>query len=155
MSKRQPNIIRLMLDTHRAERMSLYGYGKHTTPNIDWLAEKATVFDWAIAPGQWTIPSHSSMFTGLYPTVHQTTQSYDTLPPDIPTLAELLAGAGYHTVGFCNNPLVGVLDNGLKRGFAEFYNYGQTFPDVPRIGVEQGRSEEHTSELQSPTNLVC
>ena len=45
MSKRQPNIILLVLDTHRAERMSLYGYGKHTTPNIDRLAEKATIFD--------------------------------------------------------------------------------------------------------------
>jgi arylsulfatase A-like enzyme len=135
---KKPNIILLVLDTHRAERMSAYGYHKHTTPTIDSLAETSTLFEWAIAPGQWTIPSHSSMFTGLYPTVHQTNQSYSSLPEGIPTLAELLRQGGYETVGFCNNPLVGVFDNGLKRGFNQFYNYGATFPDVPKIGDDKG-----------------
>lgn len=134
---KKPNIILLVLDTHRAERMSVYGYHKHITPTIDSLAETSTLFEWAIAPGQWTIPSHSSMFTGLYPTVHQTNQSYSSLPEDIPTLAELLRQGGYETVGFCNNPLVGVLDTGLKRGFNQFYNYGATFPDVPKIGDDK------------------
>jgi arylsulfatase A-like enzyme len=132
--KKKPNILLLVLDTHRAERMSIYGYHKPTTPVVDSLAETSTVFDWAIAPGQWTIPSHASMFTGQYPTIHQTTQSYATLPDNIPTLAELLQKGGYETVGFCNNPLVGVLDNGLRRGFDQFYNYGSTFPDVPKTG---------------------
>jgi arylsulfatase A-like enzyme len=134
MSTRKPNIILLVLDTHRAERISAYGYQKDTTPVLGSLAEGATVFDWAIAPAQWTIPSHASMFTGLYPTLHQTNQSYATLPQGIPTLAELLRKNGYQTVAFCNNPLVGVLDNGLKRGFNAFYNYSGTFPDVPEIG---------------------
>ncbi|MBN1426858.1 MAG: sulfatase [Anaerolineae bacterium] len=135
---RKPNIILLVLDTHRAERMSLYGYHKNTTPVLDSLAQTATVFDWAIAPGQWTIPSHASMFTGLYPTVHQTNQSYASLPESTPTLAEILRKGGYKTVGFCNNPLVGVLENGLRRGFDQFYNYGTTFPDVPKIGKDRG-----------------
>jgi uncharacterized sulfatase len=47
-------------------------------------------------------------------------------------VAELLEKAGYQTVGFCNNPLVGVLDNGLKRGFQTFYNYGGAFPSMPQ-----------------------
>jgi len=76
------------------------------------------------------------MFTGLYPTVHQTNQSYATLPEQIPTLAELLSQGGYETVGFVNNPLVGLLENGLKRGFNHFYNYSGTFPDVPTIGPD-------------------
>lgn len=137
MTHKQPNIILLVLDTHRAERMSIYGYPKNTTPTLAAFAENATVFDWAIAPGQWTIPSHGSMFTGLYPTAHQTFQSYSTLPESIPTVAELLRSSGYETVGFCNNPLVGILDNGLKRGFNQFYNYGATFPDIPRIGDDR------------------
>jgi uncharacterized sulfatase len=78
------------------------------------------------------------MFTGLYPTVHQTNQSYASLPEGTPTLAELLQKGGYETVGFCNNPLVGVFENGLKRGFNQFYNYGATFPDVPRTGKDHG-----------------
>ncbi|GAB4475778.1 MAG: sulfatase [Anaerolineae bacterium] len=136
MTRKRPNIIFLVLDTHRAERMSIYGYHKDTTPVIGELSEGATVFDWAIAPAAWTIPSHAAMFTGLYGTVHQANQSFTALPRSIPTLAELLQKAGYDTVGFCNNPLVGVLDNGLKRGFAEFFNYSGTFPDVPAIADE-------------------
>lgn len=135
MSQTKPDVILLVLDTQRADRMSLYGYHKKTTPIIDRFAEDATVFDWAIATAAWTIPSHASMFTGLYPTVHQTTQSFTALPPDIPTLAEIMREHGYETVAFCNNPLVGVLDNGLKRGFNRFYNYSGTIPETPEIGA--------------------
>ncbi len=133
MSNKRPNIIFIVLDTHRAERMSLYGYGKDTTPVMSEFADEATVFDWAVAPAPWTIPSHASMFTGVYPTIHQTIQSYTALTNGIPTIAELLQEQGYDTIGFCNNPLVGVLDNGLKRGFNEFYNYSGTVPDIPAI----------------------
>lgn len=136
MRNRKPNIILLVLDTLRARQMSLFGYEKETTPVLDDFAQGATVFDQAMATAQWTIPSHASMFTGQYPTIHQTVQSYATLPDDIPTAAELLRTNGYHTVGFCNNPLVSVLDNGLKRGFDEFFNYSATFPDIPKIGQE-------------------
>lgn len=134
MSSKKPNIILLVLDTHRVERMSVYGYGKDTTPELGEFAEESTVFDWGIATAPWTVPSHGSMFTGLYPTVHQTTQSYKTLPSNIPTVAELLGQEGYETVAFCNNPLVGVLDNGFRRGFDKFYNYSGTIPDIPDIG---------------------
>lgn len=136
MTKKQPNIILLVLDTQRAGRMSMYGYEKDTTPVVAEFAEEATTFEWPIAPAPWTVPSHGSMFTGLYPTVHQTTQSYATLPDEIPTVAELLAQNGYYTVGFCNNPLVSVLENGLRRGFNDFYNYSGAFPDIPDTGDE-------------------
>jgi len=138
MAQAKPHIIFLVLDTHRAGRMSMYGYHKNTTPVLEGFSEGATLFEHAIAPGQWTIPSHGSMFTGLYPTAHQTTQSFSTLPTNIPTLAELLREHGYDTVGFCNNPLIGVMDNGLKRGFSNFYNYGTTLPDMPQIGDDHG-----------------
>ncbi|HEC24106.1 MAG TPA: DUF229 domain-containing protein, partial [Chloroflexi bacterium] len=131
---RKPNIILLVLDTLRSERMSIYGYEKDTTPTMEALAEQSTIFDWAIAAAPWTIPSHASMFTGLYPTVHQTVQSYISLPESIPTIAELLRRHDYETIAFCNNPLVGLLDNGLDRGFNRFYNYSGTFPDIPDIG---------------------
>lgn len=47
-------------------------------------------------------------------------------------MAEVLDAAGYETVGFCNNPLVGILNNGFKRGFQTFYNYGGAIPSLPR-----------------------
>jgi uncharacterized sulfatase len=128
-----PDIVLIVLDTLRADRMSCYRYGRDTTPYIDAFAEDGTLFERAIVPGQWTIPSHASLFTGEYPTTHMTTQIYDTLGTDMVTLAELLREGGYKTVGFCNNPLLGVVDNQLDRGFDEFYNYGGALPNYPDI----------------------
>jgi len=132
--QRKPNIILLVLDTQQARRMSMYGYEKDTTPVLGELAEKSTVFDRAIAAAPWTVPSHASMFTGLYGTVHQTRQTYGSLPESIPSIAELLQQNGYDTVGFCNNPLVGLLDTSLDRGFDRFYNYSGSIPDIPELG---------------------
>lgn len=139
---KRPDIVFLVLDTQRADRLGCYGYQKEIsngtaslTPNLDRFAAQATLFEQAIAPAQWTVPSHASMFTGLYPTAHQVTQSNQSLGPDRPHLAELLHAAGYETVGFCNNPLVGILNNGFKRGFQTFYNYGGAVPSLPKSSM--------------------
>ena len=130
-NKKQPNIVLLVLDTHRFDRLGTYGYQRETSPNIDDFGRQATVFENAISPAQWTIPAHASMFTGEYPTTHQTIQAHYQLDSRFDTLASILTEQGYQTTGFCNNPLVGVLNNGLKRGFHKFYNYAGAFPSVP------------------------
>lgn len=127
----QPDILFVVLDTHRVDRLGCYGYEKNITPNLDNFASLGTVFEHAVSPAQWTVPSHAAMFSGEYPSQHQVTQSYNSLRPTSPHIAEILATAGYETVGFCNNPLVGILNNGFKRGFKSFYNYGGAFPSLP------------------------
>jgi len=129
----KPDIILIVLDTLRADRLSCYGYPRDTTPHTDEFGESGTLFERAIVPAQWTIPSHASLFTGEYPTTHMITQIYDVLGNDYVTLAELLNRNGYETVGFCNNPLLGVVENGLDRGFEAFYNYGGAIPNPPDI----------------------
>ncbi len=131
VSMSQPDIIFLVLDTQRADKLGCYGHKRSVTPNLDRFAAEAVLFVQGVAPAQWTIPSHASMFTGLYPTAHQVTQSNEALGPERPHLAELLHDAGYETVAFCNNPLVGILNNGFKRGFQTFFNYGGAFPSTP------------------------
>jgi uncharacterized sulfatase len=131
------DIIFLVLDTQRVDRLGCFGHqteGKDSSisPNIDAFSKEGARFDSAVSPAQWTIPSHASMFTGLYPSAHQVTQSSHTLSRDQPHIAELLRSAGYQTVGFCNNPLVGIIDNGFKRGFDVFYNYGGAIPSMPK-----------------------
>lgn len=133
--KKLPNIVLIVLDTHRRDRLSTYGYQRPTSPNIDDFAKTATVFEKAISAAQWTIPSHTSMFTGEYPTTHQTLQAHSMLDSRFDTIATLLGARGYQTTGFCNNPLVGVLNNGLKRGFNKFYNYCGIVPSVPRHSI--------------------
>jgi uncharacterized sulfatase len=129
--RRKPSIVFVVLDTHRWDRLGCYGYPRGTSPNLDAFAGQATLFETGVAPAQWTIPSHASLFSGEPPSVHGALQSDDTLHRRFTTLAEHLRAAGYRTVGFCNNPLVGILDNGLRRGFDAFYNYGGAFPAGP------------------------
>lgn len=126
-----PDILFVVLDTQRADRLGCYGHTRPISPNLDRFADEGTLFEQAVSPAQWTIPSHASLFTGSYPTAHGVTQSSHSLSSNAPHLAEVLHALGYETVGFCNNPLVGVLDNGFKRGFQSFYNYGGAFPSVP------------------------
>ena len=142
--RKQPNIVLIVLDTHRRDRLSLYGYDRPTSPNIDHFAQQATIFENGISAAQWTIPSHASMFTGEYPTTHQTLQVHAALDERFDTVASLLRVNGYETTGFCNNPLVGVLNNGLKRGFSTFYNYCGVVPSVPR----------RSTSLPKPLDLI-
>ena len=139
---KKPDIIFIVLDTQRADRLGAYGHQRAVTPHLDAFAEAGVLFEQAISPAQWTIPSHASLFTGLYPTAHQVTQSNKSLGTDMVHVAEVLRAVGYETVAFCNNPLVGVMNNGFKRGFQTFYNYGGAIPSVP----------QSTSRLPLPLN---
>jgi uncharacterized sulfatase len=133
MKTQKPNIVFIVLDTHRVDRLGCYGYERGTSQNLDSFSQNSTIYLKAISPAQWTIPSHASMFSGEYPTTHKTIQASDALNSQLVTLGEYARYEGYKTIGFCNNPLVGVLDNGFRRGFQEFYNYGGTIPSTPSI----------------------
>ena len=117
------NVVLIVLDTQRVDRFSCYGYLSETTPHIDQFSKIATKFEHAIAPAQWTIPTHASIFTGLYPSQHTLYQMEDALPHQASTLAQRLHSSGYKTAGFSHNPLIGQMKNGLDRGFEQFENY--------------------------------
>ncbi|MGF1481452.1 MAG: sulfatase [Cyanophyceae cyanobacterium] len=144
-----PDIVLLVLDTQRVDRLSCYGYPKEISPHLDALAADATRFNNAVAAAQWTIPSHASMFTGVYPSLHNTVQSYSTLPATLPTLAERLRDAGYYTAAFCNNPLVGVVNNGLRRGFTSFLNYSGLLTSRPnQAGVSSNLIDRYRQQFK-------
>lgn len=134
----------LVLDTQRADRLSCYGHQAATSPYLDRFATDATFFRHAITPAQWTIPAHASMFTGVYPSHHHTHQSDAVLPETLPTLAERLRAGGFFTAGFCNNPLVGVVNNGLRRGFYSFLNYSGLLTSQPnQAGVHSSLIDKY------------
>jgi arylsulfatase A-like enzyme len=131
-----PDIILLILDTQRADRLSCYGYPFATSPHLDAFAQDATFFPHAQSAANWTIPSHTSIFTGLYPSGHGTLHASSVVPDTLPTIAERLRDGGYFTAAFCNNPLVGVVNNGLRRGFLDFLNYSGLMTSRPnRLGL--------------------
>ena len=116
---RKPDVLLISLDTVRADRMSLYGYERPTTPGIDaWASERAMVFDHAVAPAPWTLPSHASVFTGLDAHRHGTNIE-GPLPSELPTLAELLRQAGYEARASTVGPVLAP-HFGLDRGFSRF-----------------------------------
>ena len=89
--EKSKNVIMVVLDTHRFDRISAYGYQRPTTPNIDSIAAESLFFERAVTPGQWTIPSHASIFSGECPAAHMTLQSDDILPKEFQTLASRLS----------------------------------------------------------------
>lgn len=104
-SKKEPfsckdcNIFLISLDTCGADHMSTYGYTRDTTPNLTALAKTGVLFQNAHVNANWTLPSHVSIFTGLYPLNHKVRVAYtDVLNPSIPFLPEVLQQNGYETV---------------------------------------------------------
>jgi arylsulfatase A-like enzyme len=117
-----PNVLLIVLDTVRAESLSLYGYGRPTTPGLERLARESTTFDYAMSTAPWTLKSHGTMFTGVYPDeidgdfVH---------PIDFrtPVLAEEFRRLGYVTGGFAGNLIYASRESGLARGFVHYEDY--------------------------------
>ncbi len=115
-----PNIIFIVLDTLRADHLSCYGYSNNQTPNFDLISREGVLFLNAHSASPWTLPSHASMFTGLYTSQHRTDWGHEYLTEDHFTIAEYLRSVGYRTAGFSENPNVNVT-NGLAQGFQEFH----------------------------------
>lgn len=126
---RLPNILMIVLDTVRADHLSAYGYERPTTPNIARIAGKGALFTHAFSAAPWTIPSHASLFTGLYPSVHHCTHEKLWLENDYLSLAEMLRGQGYVTLGYSNNPMVGRMSK-LDQGFERFVEGWRPEPSV-------------------------
>lgn len=110
------NIIIMLADSLRPDHLSAYGYPLPTSPAIDRLAREGVLFVRGYAASNWTVPTHASLFTGLYPSSHGCYSLYSTLDPAAPTLAQILSRNGYLTGGFVDNRLLGSR-YGLMRGF--------------------------------------
>ena len=124
-----PNILFIILDTVRAASMGLYGHAKANTPNLERWASRGVIFERAISPSSWTLPSHASMFTGRPP--HQLSTHWLTpLDNAQPTLAELLRDNGYRTGGFVANLQYATWEMGLDRGFERYRDYQVSFGQV-------------------------
>ncbi len=96
------NLILISLSNIGADRMSLYGYRRKTTPHLDRWAEEALVFENAFTPASWTLPVGVSLFTSLQPYAHQVLHRdlRNALSPDLKTLPEILRDHGYRTAAF-------------------------------------------------------
>lgn len=135
---RSGRVIVISLDTLRADRLGLYGYGRPTSPELERFARGATVYTRAQAAAPWTLPSHVSLFTGLHPYEHGArTWSEDQLgslqskgwspnnnagplAPERQTLAEVLQAEGYATGAVVTNIAFMHPHYGVAQGFDHY-----------------------------------
>jgi arylsulfatase A-like enzyme len=117
-----PNLVLITIESLRTDHVGSYGGRARTrpevpiTPNLDAFAAEAVRFDDAHAVSSWTLTSHASLFTGLYPSGHGAIRPLDRLSDSYPTLAKALAAAGYQTAGVVSGPYLRRAHN-LSQGF--------------------------------------
>lgn len=163
-----PNIVLITLESLRTDHVGAYGGRSRSrpeipvTPEIDAFAAGATLYSDAHAVSSWTLASHASLFTGLYPSGHQTDGPRDRLDDSYPTLAELLAERGYQTAGVVSGPYLRRTHN-LQQGFqywdesAASLTSGLAHDDVTNPAMEAGlrRFLEHERDPERPFLLFA
>ena len=148
-----PNIILLVLDTTRKDNMSVYGYPRDTTPFLRALGAEALVYERAIAPSPWTLPSHAAFFTGR--NVNETRTGVRlALDSRFPTIAEFLSEDGYATGGFTANTFFTTRESGLARGFGTYrdtpVSLSAAIRDASSTSVTVGRIQKTLSRWADP-----
>jgi arylsulfatase A-like enzyme len=129
-SSKSKNIVLISLDTLRADHLGCYSYFRNSSPNIDKIAKEGIVFANAASCSNWTLPSHLSMLTGLYPSetgfIEGNAVSNTFVAEDVDTIASYLRSQNYKTAGFHGG---GYLSEyfGFDKGFDFYLN---TRPDI-------------------------
>jgi arylsulfatase A-like enzyme len=114
-------VILIVIDALRTDVISCYGSKSVSTPNIDSLGTDGVLFERAYSSAPWTVPSISSILTGVSPLTHRVLKSKDTIPENCVTLAERMKDAGYLTGAIGDNPHLS--KNGYQQGFGHYDFY--------------------------------
>jgi arylsulfatase A-like enzyme len=149
----RPNVVLIVVDTLRADRLPFYGSPTNTAPFLAELAERSLVFESAWSPSSWTLPATVSILTSVHPFQHGVNSlaglelgpddepvPVNAIPEGVETLAETLRAAGYRTYGIASNLLVGP-EVGFDRGFDRFVQLQDEDADGVNLIVESWREE--------------
>ncbi len=117
---RARNAILISIDTLRPDHLGCYGHAQPTSPTLDALAARGVRFEDVTAAAPWTLPSHATMLTGLYPSHHGVRSHETRLSEDVFTLAEEFRDDGFQTFAVVNTHNVGAPQFRLRQGFEEF-----------------------------------
>jgi arylsulfatase A-like enzyme len=157
-ARRPPNVVLILVDTLRPDRLPFYGGPSEAAPFLTGLARRSVVFGNAWSPSSWTLPSTVSILTSVHPFQHGVTDliglepepgeepaPVNCIPAEIETLAETLAAQGYRTYGIASNILVGE-PVGFHRGFDRFVQLADEPADRVNAQVELWQNEMLESE---------
>jgi arylsulfatase A-like enzyme len=124
------NVVFIVVDTLRSDRMGMYGYGRPTTPNLDELAASGVVFRRVVAQSSWTKASMASLWTGTFPSNHGILRYNHALPEEAVLPAEIFREAGYRTAGIWRNGWI-----------SPNFGFGQGFDTYIRPNASRERKE--------------
>lgn len=155
-----PDIVLVIVDTLRSDRLGCYGHSRNTTPNMDAVAAEGLQFMRAYAQASWTLPSFVSLWTGLYPHEHRVGRSPDALdvfgalPPERVTLAEQLQAQGYATGAVINNTFLAP-EFGVHQGFGDYMYRGADTTDIRSAAATNERALSWLKDVKDrPAFLV-
>ena len=136
-----PNVVLITVDTLRADHLSIHGYFRPTSPNIDRLARESIWFKRALANSSWTAPSFYSMLTSQYPAVLGFEgNAHSRIQDRFLCLAELFQNSNYRTKGIIANTYLKHEVGGLGQGFEEYdesaVHLEPSSPRVTELGLE-------------------
>src|SRR5262245_2708066 len=123
------NALLVSIDTLRPDHLSCYGNPRPTSPHLDELARGGVRFTDVTAAAPWTLPSHATMLTGLYPSHHGVKSHETRLPAGIVTLAEEFQARGFETLAVVNTHNLGAPQYQLDQGFGRFEYITETDQD--------------------------
>jgi arylsulfatase A-like enzyme/Tfp pilus assembly protein PilF len=140
-----PDVYLITIDTLRADHVHCYGDARVQTPALDSIAQEGIRFTQAFTPSPITNTAHTSILTGLLPSVHGVTDFGIPLAKTIPTWAELLKQNGYETAAFIGAVILDsrTLAPGLDRGF----DYYDNFPSGSNESKHWGRVERRGDDV--------
>ncbi len=134
------DVIFILIDALRPDRLGLAGYGRPTSPHLDALAAGGVRFSRVRAPSSWTKPSMASLLTSTSPSAHRILRWEDTVPEAATLPAEIFRGAGLRTLGLIRNDWLAP-HFGFAQGFDDYY--------VPRV-FRDDRSLRRNSPSTGP-----
>jgi arylsulfatase A-like enzyme len=132
------NVVFILIDTLRADHMSMMGYERATTPTLDRLAETGVLFKNNVAQSSWTKMSMASLWTGTYPVTSQIDRYSHAVPEAARLPAEIFRDAGYETAGIFRNGWVGP-----EFGFSQGFDLYTKAAPLARKDTRQGRATPH------------
>lgn len=158
-----PDVVVVVIDALRADRVSAYGHERETSPFLDRLAEEGVLFERTLATSPYTLPSHASLLAGLYAYEHGVEWLDFNAFADAgyPSIAEALEDRGFRTGAFSANPFWFTREQGFGRGFhrfEDFYHnaadmayrtvFGKVFEKVlmPKLGMEDVPARKSATE---------
>jgi arylsulfatase A-like enzyme/tetratricopeptide (TPR) repeat protein len=141
-------VILISIDTLRSDHLPAYGYKGVETPNIDALRAEGILYERAYSQCPLTLPSHSSMLTGVLPAEHGNRDNIGyVLNKGVKPIAEILKGNGYAT-GAAVSAFVLRRESGLNRGFDLYDDAVDPLTTARTIGSIQ-RDGERTAKIAS------